>query len=45
MAETGRVWTTGKGAKPQLYKRTTVSYQHKMEVLVYLDKTAMEETM
>ncbi|ETI43442.1 hypothetical protein F441_11377 [Phytophthora nicotianae CJ01A1] len=45
MAKIGRKMTTAKGAKPKLYKRTAVSYQHKMEVLVYLDKTTMEEMM
>ncbi|KAG3248477.1 hypothetical protein PI124_g6831 [Phytophthora idaei] len=44
MAKTGRKRTTGKGAKPKLYKRSAVSYQHTLEVLLHLDKVTMEET-
>ncbi|KAG1692186.1 hypothetical protein DVH05_025616 [Phytophthora capsici] len=45
MAKTGRKRTTGKGAKPKQYKRTAVSYQHKLNVLMYLDKGSMEDTV
>ncbi|KAG6954652.1 hypothetical protein JG688_00012253 [Phytophthora aleatoria] len=44
MAKTGRKRTTGKGAKPKLYKRSAVSYQHTLEVLLHLGKVTMEET-
>jgi hypothetical protein len=45
MANAGRKRTTGKGARPKLYKRTAVSYQHKLDVLVFLDTATMEETV
>ncbi|KAG3156926.1 hypothetical protein PC128_g21770 [Phytophthora cactorum] len=32
MAKIGRKRTTGKGAKPKLYKRSAVSYQHTLEL-------------